>query len=194
MSVCSFCGHHEKDRFAMIEGPSNNIYICDECVALCNEILNRADIIGLNNAPAKTIKIQTDNKTIEFTPKDIVDKLNEYVVGQDKAKKMLAVTVYNHYKKICLESKKIHIQKSNLLLVGPTGTGKTYLLKQVSEMLNLPFMTVDVSQLTPRGYKGASLSDAWARLYNKCNGDESLMRNAIIYFDEVDKMFSGRQG
>ena len=187
MITCSFCGHNETERLALIEGP-DGLFICNECVELCTDVLNRSNLLSAKRSKAKNLKI---SDTVDFTPKDIVDKLNEYVIGQDKAKKILAVTIYNHYKKICLSAKNIHIQKSNLMLVGPTGTGKTYLLKQIAEQLSLPFITVDVSQLTPRGYKGASISDAWARLYNKCGCNEDTMKNAIVYFDEVDKMFSG---
>ena len=188
MPVCSFCGNNEHNRIALIEGP-DGLFICNECIELCSEILERSNLVQrkTNN---NVLHMDASSSKIDFTPKSIVDKLNEYVVSQDKAKKVLAVTIYNHYKKIILNKQDKHIKKSNLLLVGPTGTGKTYLLKQVSSMLQLPFITIDTSQLTPRGYKGSSISDAWARLYNKCEGNVERMQNAIVYLDEVDKMFS----
>jgi ATP-dependent Clp protease ATP-binding subunit ClpX len=190
MRYCSFCKHSEEERNILLEGP-NGLYICDTCISTCNTVISR-----FNKIPIEQSKKQKNSKRDKYYPKNIVSMLDKYVIGQERAKKVLAVTIYNHYKQMELKAKNINITKSNLLLIGPTGVGKTYLLEKISNYLDVPFMTVDISQITPRGYRGGDINDIWVRLFYRCNEDEddnmdatiNKMQNAIIYFDEIDKM------
>lgn len=185
MEYCSFCGRSEDEGQIMIAGP-NNLFICDTCINTC-------DLVVKNIKP----KVKPRRTSAKILPKEIVEKLDEYVIGQDKAKKMLAVAVYNHYKKIELSKKNIYVTKSNLLLIGPTGVGKTYLVEQVANLLDVPFLSVDTAQLTPKGYRGGDINDIWVRLFNRCGGDESAilkMSKAIVYFDEIDKLSPNSTG
>lgn len=173
---CSFCGSSEDDRKLLLEGP-NGLYICDRCTTICNTVVKNVSLIDNKDQNKDVLK-----------PKDIVDALDDYVIGQDRAKRSLAVTVYNHYKKLELRNKDIQLSKSNLLLIGPTGVGKTYLLQQIAKLLDVPFISVDTTQLTPIGYKGQNLNEIWERLFHRVNNSVEDMQKAIIYFDEIDKL------
>lgn len=182
MDYCSFCGCSEDERQIMIQGPDNELFICDQCINMCNVVLK--------NVKPK-LMLEKSRQHTNIIPKEIVEKLDEFVIGQDKAKKLLAVSVYNHYKKIKLIKNHMYVTKSNLLLIGPTGVGKTFLIEQIANLLDVPFIIVDTAQFTPKGYRGGDVNDIWVRLFNKCGGDENAvqkMKNAIVYFDEIDKL------
>lgn len=188
--ICNFCERDQQECNILIEGP-NGLHICDECATACNTIIKACKYAE----ELMSDKVAEEETVLNYTPKEIVEKLDEYVISQDLAKKALAVGVYNHYKKLKLAKDNIQIQKSNMLILGPTGTGKTYLLKTISTILNVPFITIDTSQLTPRGYKGRSLNDEWAKLFMSCVDEShstklalSKMQKAIVYFDEIDKL------
>lgn len=197
MRYCSFCKHSEEERNILLEGP-NGLYICDTCISTCNTVISR-----FNKIPTEQSKKQKNSKKEKYYPKNIVSMLDKHVIGQERAKKVLAVTIYNHYKQMELKAKNINITKSNLLLIGPTGVGKTYLLEKISDYLDVPFMTVDISQITPRGYRGGDINDIWVRLFYRCSEEDddnnidatvNKMQNAIIYFDEIDKMSPNNSG
>lgn len=174
---CSFCGKTQDQVKRLIAGP--NVYICDECVELCMEIVD--DELEVN-----------DEKHIEEIPKpaQIKEYLDQYVIKQDSAKKALAVSVYNHYKRINQKIKKddVEIQKSNILLIGPTGSGKTYLAQTLAKMLDVPFALADATSLTEAGYVGEDVENIILKLIQAADYDVERAEKGIIYIDEIDKI------
>jgi len=178
---CSFCGKSQKQVRRLIAGPA--VYICDECIELCNEIveeeLQEADDGGLAELPK---------------PKEIFDFLQEYVIGQEEAKRSLAVAVYNHYKRVQAAERRstkddsVEISKSNILLIGPTGCGKTYLAQTLAKMLNVPFALVDATALTEAGYVGEDVENILLKLIQAADNDIAKAETGIIYIDEIDKV------
>ncbi len=174
---CSFCGKSQKQVKKLIAGPG--VYICDECIDLCNEIIEEelaeATEIGLVELPK---------------PREIYDFLEQYIVGQETAKRSLAVAVYNHYKRIQADSKDtdVELAKSNILLIGPTGCGKTYLAQTLARMLNVPFAIADATALTEAGYVGEDVENILLKLIQAADYDVKKAETGIIYIDEVDKI------
>ena len=188
---CSFCGKTQESVKRIIAGPG--VYICNECIGLCNDIIENEyyegdeesyTLAGLDQIPS---------------PKEIKDTLDEYVIGQDEAKKTLAVAVYNHYKRITHEEEKskksekgenddVEIQKSNILLLGPTGCGKTLLASTLAKILNVPFAIADATTLTEAGYVGEDVENILLKLIQAADGDIEKAEKGIIYIDEIDKI------
>ena len=177
---CSFCGKPQDMVERLLTGP-NGIYICDECIELCHEILQE-------ERGSECEKTVTEGINL-LKPKDIKAKLDEYVIGQDEAKKVLSVAVYNHYKRI-LNTKKsdVEIQKSNILMLGPTGSGKTYLAQTLARILNVPFAIADATTLTEAGYVGEDVENILLKLIQAADNDVSKAEYGIIYIDEIDKI------
>ncbi len=179
---CSFCGKTQDSVKRIIAGPG--VYICNECIGLCANIIE-------DELREYEEEIQDDDITI-LAPKEIKNKLDEYVIGQDNAKKSLAVAVYNHYKRIMSqkinEQDDIEIQKSNILLLGPTGCGKTYLAQTLAKILNVPFAISDATALTEAGYVGEDVENILLRLIQAADYDIEKAQKGIIYIDEIDKI------
>ncbi len=175
---CSFCGKSQKQVKKLIAGPG--VYICDECIDLCNEIIE------------EELSETTELKLEELPkPKDIYDFLNDYVIGQEQAKKILSVAVYNHYKRIqvgAYHDSDVELQKSNILLLGPTGCGKTLLAQTLARMLNVPFAIADATALTEAGYVGEDVENILLKLIQAADYDVKKAETGIIYIDEVDKI------
>jgi len=175
---CSFCGKTQEQVKKLIAGP--NVYICDECIDLCAYIIDEEyDVLA--------------NKEEDFNvpkPKEIKETLDQYVIGQDKAKQALAVAVYNHYKRIFMDAKAddVELQKSNILLVGPTGTGKTLLAQTLAKVLNVPFAIADATSLTEAGYVGEDVENILLKLIQAADYDIERAERGIIYIDEIDKI------
>ncbi len=186
---CSFCGKSQDQVKKLIAGPE--VYICDECVELCNEILDEE---FFENKEKEAGEAGDDNEEKAIPkPHEIKAYLDEYIVGQDDAKKVLSVAVYNHYKRLkhnsSTESKDgVEIQKSNILLVGPTGSGKTLLAQTLAKMLDVPFAVADATTLTEAGYVGDDVENILLRLYQNAEFDASKAERGIIYIDEIDKI------
>ncbi|MEX2487435.1 MAG: ATP-dependent Clp protease ATP-binding subunit ClpX [Nitriliruptoraceae bacterium] len=177
---CNFCGKSQKQVKKLIAGPS--VYICDECIDLCNEIIEEE--------LAEPADLQLDELP---KPKEIYGFLNDYVVGQDAAKKSLSVAVYNHYKRIQVDtstttSEDVELQKSNILLLGPTGSGKTLLAQTLARLLNVPFAIADATALTEAGYVGEDVENILLKLIQAADFDVKKAETGIIYIDEVDKI------
>ncbi|MFI3301152.1 MAG: ATP-dependent protease ATP-binding subunit ClpX [Candidatus Gastranaerophilales bacterium] len=186
---CSFCGKSQDQVKKLIAGPE--VYICDECVELCNEILDE-EFFENKDKDAEQIEGEDAEKAIP-KPHEIKSYLDEYIVGQDDAKKVLAVSVYNHYKRLkhnkSVDLKEnVEIQKSNILLVGPTGSGKTLLAQTLAKMLDVPFAVADATTLTEAGYVGDDVENILLRLYQNAEFDSSKAERGIIYIDEIDKI------
>ncbi|WP_449277342.1 ATP-dependent Clp protease ATP-binding subunit ClpX [Leucobacter sp. GX24907] len=184
---CSFCGKSQKQVQQLIAGPQ--IYICDECVALCNEIIEE-----------RVAEQQPAAESSDFTlhkPREIADFLDQYVIGQDRAKQSLAVAVYNHYKRVRATqsltsaeaaAEQIEIAKSNILMLGPTGCGKTYLAQSLARQLNVPFAVADATALTEAGYVGEDVENILLKLMQAADFDVQRAEYGIIYIDEIDKI------
>ena len=178
---CSFCGKNQDQVRKMIAG-TNGVYICDECIELCSEILEeelgneeeeRPDFSGINL----------------LKPKEIKEFLDDYVIGQDEAKKVLSVAVYNHYKRITSKMESdVDLQKSNILMLGPTGSGKTYLAQTLAKLLGVPFAIADATTLTEAGYVGEDVENILLKLIQAADSDVSRAEYGIIYIDEIDKI------
>ena len=182
---CSFCGKSQKDVKKIIEGP-RGVYICDECIQACESILATDELE--NYEPKYTL----NNEINLPTPEKIKQELDEYVIGQDDAKKTLSVAVYNHYKRINNEvefdNDDVEIQKSNVLLLGPTGSGKTYLAQTLAKILEVPFAIADATTLTEAGYVGEDVENILLKLIQAADYDIEKAERGIIYIDEIDKI------
>ena len=181
-AYCSFCGKSQTQVRRLVSSPTNDCFICDNCVEICKEIVTDADY-------------RQSSRTQKFalpTPQEIKDSLDEYIVGQENAKRAMAVAVYNHYKRLNynlgLKTKNVELDKSNILLIGPTGVGKTLIAKTLAKILKVPFACVDATGLTEAGYVGDDVESILARLLINADYDVKKAQMGIIYIDEIDKI------
>jgi len=178
---CSFCGKPQKQVRKMISGPSG-VYICDECIELCAELVDEMD-------RDDDFREENDAGINLLKPMEIKAFLDEYVIGQEDAKKVLAVSVYNHYKRVLMQpSMDVELQKSNILMIGPTGSGKTYLAQTLAKLLNVPFAIADATALTEAGYVGEDVENILLKLIQAADFDIERAEHGIIYIDEIDKI------
>ena len=177
---CSFCGKTQQQVRKLIAGP--NVYICDQCIELCSEILDEE--LGMENE-----EYFDDSDINLLKPKEIKSFLDEYVIGQDDAKKVLSVAVYNHYKRVLSgKNMDVELQKSNIMMVGPTGSGKTFLAQTLAKILNVPFAIADATALTEAGYVGEDVENILLKIIQAADYDLERAEHGIIYIDEIDKI------
>ena len=179
---CSFCGKPADQSRHLVAAPSGNINICNNCISVCQDILSQEED---NLAPIEISEVPT--------PKEFKEYLDQYVIGQDEAKKVLSVAVYNHYKRMSIsklqqKTNEVRIEKSNILLIGPTGSGKTLLAKTLAEKLKVPFAIADATTLTEAGYVGEDVENVLLKLINAADGDVAAAERGIIFIDEIDKI------
>ena len=183
---CSFCGRKASEVRKLIEGP-NGAYICDECVDICNEIIDEE--LGADGSPFKTIDVSDTLEINLQKPKELKAFLDEYVIGQDEAKKVLSVAVYNHYKRILSgKDTDVELQKSNVLMLGPTGSGKTLLAQTLARILGVPFAIADATTLTEAGYVGEDVENILLKLIQAADYNIPRAELGIVYIDEIDKI------
>lgn len=180
---CSFCGKTEKQVRKLIAGPGD-VFICDECISLCDEILED-ELQELYNDRDAEEEVEINL----LKPKEIKEFLDEYVIGQEEAKKALSVAVYNHYKRVMSQTDMdVELQKSNILMIGPTGSGKTYLAQTLAKILNVPFAIADATTLTEAGYVGEDVENILLKIIQAADYDIARAEHGIIYIDEIDKI------
>lgn len=179
---CSFCGRTQDQVGKLISSPNNKVFICDSCINICEEILEEE----LDSWEKETPDFSGINL---LKPKEIKEFLDDYVIGQDEAKKVLSVAVYNHYKRITSKTQSdIELQKSNILMLGPTGSGKTYLAQTLAKLLNVPFAIADATTLTEAGYVGEDVENILLKLIQAADNDPKRAEYGIVYLDEIDKI------
>ena len=176
---CSFCGKPKELANRLIAGP-NGVYICDECIEICKEVLNEEKV--KRGDPVEVVKL--------MKPAEIKARLDEYIIGQDYAKRVLSVGVYNHYKRVNAKANKddVELEKSNILLLGPTGCGKTLLARTLAQILDVPFAVADATTLTEAGYVGEDVENILLKLIQNADYDIERAQRGIIYIDEIDKI------